>query len=83
MDFIGIGIIILATIGAVHYVHEKAYKRGQEAGVYQGRLQMLNESIYRAEVQKRQLNHEMLFLIERITEEPRRIKYEDRSCLSD
>jgi len=49
IDYIGITIIILAVVGSVHFVSEKAYKRGKEAGMSEGRLQVLQEDLIREE----------------------------------
>jgi len=50
-DLIGIAIIIFGTIFSVHYVYQKAYKMGREAGIHEGRLQVLKEELVRSEMQ--------------------------------
>ena len=47
MDYIGIALIILTTVGSVHFVYTRAFKLGKEAGINEGRIQVLQENLNR------------------------------------
>ena len=44
---IQIAILIIVIVGCVHFVHKTAFKTGVSVGVYKGRLQVLEENLYR------------------------------------
>jgi len=50
LDYIGISLIILTTVGAVHYVFTKAFKLGKDAGINEGRMQVLQENLNRLKI---------------------------------
>jgi hypothetical protein len=45
--YFGIMLIILPTAGSVHYVFKNAYRLGKEAGINEGRMQILQENLNR------------------------------------
>jgi len=45
--YLGITLIILATVGSVHFVFTRAFEMGKEAGVNEGRMQILQENLNR------------------------------------
>ena len=44
---IQIAILIIVIVGCVHFVYRTAFKTGVGVGVYKGRLQVLEENLYR------------------------------------
>jgi hypothetical protein len=58
IDIMGLGIIIIGTIFSVHFVYQRAYRLGREAGISEGRLQVLSEDLIRSS-QKASIDHNL------------------------
>ncbi|MHA1816600.1 MAG: hypothetical protein ACTSX1_11375 [Candidatus Heimdallarchaeaceae archaeon] len=65
MTIIQIGIIVLATIWSVHFVYVSAYKRGVEAGIGVGCIQILKEDMIRSDHRRNDyIDPELISMVE-------------------
>ena len=55
MDFLGIATIVITVIVSVHIV----YERGKQAGVFDGRQQILQENLLKADMEKSKFDVEL------------------------
>jgi hypothetical protein len=77
MIIIGIGLIIIVTILAVHFVFKRSYKLGYEAGESDGRQQILEENIIRANMMQTEFDEDLRRTSDMLSESPpNKSKYE-------
>jgi hypothetical protein len=62
MDLLGIALIIITVVGSVHVV----YERGKQAGMSEGRQQILVENLQKAELQKTNFDDELKVVMTKI-----------------
>lgn len=62
MDFLGIALIIITVIVSVHVV----YERGKQAGTFNGRQQILQENLQRAEKERTKFDIELKNVMEKL-----------------
>ncbi len=63
MDLLGIALIIITVVGSVHIV----YERGKQAGISEGRQQILRENLKKAELQRINFDDELETVMTKIS----------------
>jgi hypothetical protein len=62
MDLLGIALIIITVVVSVHVV----YERGKQAGVSEGRQQILHENVKRAHLNKEKFDNDLETVMSKI-----------------
>lgn len=74
VNCLAISLIIVTVTASVHFVHRYAYKQGKEAGINEGRMQILQENLIRENKSSDSFSKQLVELVSGIQSNS---KYED------